>query len=527
MRAAPQGAAGRRAPSRSRSGRARLPRAFLLFLIPALLASCGVLPDEFNISPLYRHRIGPEGQVQEVDVLWPLVHWERNPETGGSDTRLRPVWRKQTIPARDRVEHQFLAPLGDAYEDPEESKLSLFPFWYYRKHLEMGQEGAWDIDWNVLYLLYGGYAADGENYLGLLPFYGKLRDFLTYDEFGWFLFPLHVWWRKGTAKSDMYLWPLISWGDDGQEGGAHWFRFLPFYGESIRPGKSASHSLLWPFFHWDYQLTRSGRVDGFFFWPFFGWSLGPRYRLWTWLWPLFRYGYEIAEEGAEPRYWQLDAPFPFVRYRWDDTTSREITQQWFFPLFGHTTTTTKDALSVLFPIGWFETWEDATSRHEQTLILPFYYDIISRRKKAQPLVSGLGEGSEEDGQASAAGPPSGDALYEEGRLRRLRFWPLFSKREQHDGSWSWQFLDLWPYDGDYAYGINEAYDWVWVLAEQSGDARGNSRFRSFANLYSSRNFAGRRFQSSVPFLFNYVEDEDGKATLRLLQCIPIRWGGDD
>ena len=489
----------------------RRARGLLLASLLLLLGSCGVLPDEFNLSPIYRHRVGPDGMAQEIDLLWPVLHWERSQETGGSDTRVRPLWRQLQLPARDRVEHQFLAPLGDAYFDAEESKLSLFPLWYYRKHLEMGREGAWDIDWNVLYLLWGGQSADDENYLGLLPIFGSIKDFLTYDEFGWVLFPFYVWWKKGTAQSTQLLWPLISWGDDGQEGGEHWFRILPFYGESIRPGVRESRSLLWPFFHWAHELEERGGVTReFMFWPFFGWSLGPRYRLYSFLWPLFRYGYEIVQEEGDRKYWQLDFPFPLIRYRWDDTTSREIVQHWFFPVFGHTTTTTKDAWSVLFPIAWFETWEDETSRHDQTMILPFFYDIESRRKK---------RGSEQ--------PEDGPAAYEDGRLRRTRLWPLFSKREGHDGSWQWQLLDVWPYDGEYSYGINEAYDWIWVLAEEQGDARGNRRVRSFANLYTSRNFAGRRFQCSVPLLFNYEETESGAKTLRLFQVLPIRWGGDD
>ncbi|PIE25683.1 MAG: hypothetical protein CSA62_00395 [Planctomycetota bacterium] len=483
----------------------------LLVGLLLLLTSCSVLPDEFNLSPIYRHRVGPDGRAQEIDILWPLLHWERNPNSGGDDTRLRPFWRQVHLPARNRIEHQFLAPLGDAYFDDEESKLSLFPLWFYRKHLEMGHEDAWDIDWNILYLFWGGQSSDGENYLGLAPIYGSIKDFLTYDEWGWVFFPFYVWWKKGDARGTQLLWPLISWGNDGKQGGHNWLRFLPFYGESIRPGVRESRSLLWPFFHWAHEFEKGGGVTSeFMFWPLFGWSLGPRYRLYSFLWPLFRYGYEVVQEGADPKYWQLDYPWPLLRYRWDDTSKRQILQNWFFPLFGHTKTTSKDLWSLLYPFVWVETWEDETSRHDQTLILPFFSDIESRRKKP-----------------ASEQPTDGTVAYEKGSRRRLRLWPFFSKRQERDGSWQWQLLDIWPYEGKNSYGIKEAYDWIWVLAEERGDALGNSQVRSFANLYTSRNFAGRRFQCSVPFLFNYEETEDGAKTLRLFQVLPIRWGGED
>jgi len=72
--------------------------------------------------------------------------------------------------------------------------------------------------------------------------------------------------------------------------------------------------------------------------------------------------------------------------------------------------------------------------------------------------------------------------------------------------------------------VDPAYDWIWTLATRKEDRRGNSRFRSFAHLFSSRNFAGRRYQASVPFLFNLEKNEDGSGVFRLFQFIPFSWG---
>ena len=72
------------------------------------------MPGELNLSPIYRHRLDGDGSVLEMDVLWPLVHYEKTPE-GGSDFRIRPFYRyvSATSPTgRPAEEHQFLWPLG-------------------------------------------------------------------------------------------------------------------------------------------------------------------------------------------------------------------------------------------------------------------------------------------------------------------------------------------------------------------------------------------------------------------------------
>ena len=48
-----------------------VPLALCLFV-----GSCSLLPSEFNLSPIYRHRLDENGDVLEMDVLWPLIHYE-------------------------------------------------------------------------------------------------------------------------------------------------------------------------------------------------------------------------------------------------------------------------------------------------------------------------------------------------------------------------------------------------------------------------------------------------------------------
>ncbi len=62
--------------------------AVLAFLVVSgTLDSCAWLPSEFNFSPIYRHRLDKDGSVLEMDVLWPIVHYETRPD-GGTDFRI-------------------------------------------------------------------------------------------------------------------------------------------------------------------------------------------------------------------------------------------------------------------------------------------------------------------------------------------------------------------------------------------------------------------------------------------------------
>ena len=115
----------------------------------ALCASgCGSLPSELNLAPFYRHRLADDRSLLELDVAWPLIHYERTAQ-GGDDLRIRPFWRR--IVEGDRTEHQFLWPFGRVVSDHEEIDARLFPLWTWRWRLN-GQdqrESEWEAPYPV------------------------------------------------------------------------------------------------------------------------------------------------------------------------------------------------------------------------------------------------------------------------------------------------------------------------------------------------------------------------------------------
>ena len=518
--------------SEERAGRTRVPqsesqrragpakaklRALVVSAAALATSACGVLPVEFNLSPIYRQRIDPDGNVVEVDAFWPLFNWQRR-EDGGSDVRLRPLWRRIADAEGTRSEHEFLVPLGEARFDAEEDSIRFLPLFHYRQRLEHGKKGQWDRDWHVLALLWGGSSWDGENYFAFFPFGGTVIDFLTYDRITFALFPLFLQTeRHGKVTGTHFLWPFVGWGGGDEEGEPSWWRVLPFYGQSIHPGKYESYTALFPFFHWGRErLDKPHPYDSFMFWPLFGWKSGGAFFSWTVLWPFFRHGHKVDNEASkgesgEFTYW--DFPWPIFRYKHDTWSDDFKKQFWIMPFYGSSQTPKQDSEVVLYPFYWNRHYWNKVSDHRVQRLLPFWLNARTRYKKV-----------DEQGTLDPLLP---DSAYEKEEDRHVHLWPLVNHKSRRDGRYKTSALDPWPYDGYFAKGIREAWDWSWTLFEIRGDEAGNWRTRSFLDLWTSRNFAGRRYQCSVPWLFNYVEEGDGRSTLRLFQFLPIRWGGSE
>lgn len=497
-------------------------------LLAAIFAtSCTMLPAEFNLSPIYRHRIAPDGRLSELDVLWPLFHWERARD-GSEDVRIRPLWRRVKSEDGSKSRHEFLVPLGEGRFDETEELLRLFPLFYWRKHLHNGIAGQWDVDWWLTPLVWGGHSTLGENYFGVLPFYGSIPQFLGYERLTWILFPLFLRTENSYKKTvdgkttsslatgTHLLWPFVGWGSSEDPARGYWWRALPFFAKSVVPGKRESYSALWPFFHWGKdRLDKPSPTSSFFFFPFFGTKTGGAFFSWTFLWPLFRHA-GLSEEGeaaknGEYTFWDL--PFPLLRWLDNTWSSKPLHQRWVFPFYQRTWTDRQDSTIWMWPFVWLRRYWNKVRDQQDTWILPFFWRNRIRHKKAE--------------HAGTRVAFDDDDKYEAGEDDHWRFWPLADHRTDRYGNWRFRALSPWPFDGYFARGVREAYDFAWTLWHEEGDAAGNRRQRAFAHLWSSRNYAGQRYQSSVPFLFNYeAEDgEDGARTLRLFQFIPIRWGG--
>ena len=457
-----------------------------------LASACALVPVELNLSPLYYHRLDPDGTVQEMDVLWPIVHFERTPE-GGKDFRIRPLYRRVTEPELQATEHQFLWPVGRVRSDQEETNHRFFPLWSWRSRLN--DEGERDIDWYALFpLLWGGASEDGrEDYFAFLPFYADIPQFLSYERFRTFLFPLYVRLDKDGHRHTLWLWPLIGTSSCA-EANHEWHRFLPFYAVDVEPGNHERYHVLWPFISWgtENEFT-DDPVRTLWFWPLFGTRSSRDTNGLMIAWPLF----EVTEK--RDAFHRLNVAWPFIHvYESMMEADRRLKQWWFFPFFSRATDDQQDTWTALWPVVWWRWYDNPDHETRQQFVLPFFWHTEQVNK--------LDDGGED----------------------HTRLWPFvhWESTRGADGiadRGSWSVLSLWPWRGGNAPGVEEAYGWLWQIVHGRQRARDDHAVDAAARLYTSRT-RGDRTQRSVPFLFNWESDREG-AKLRLFQFLPIPFTG--
>lgn len=473
------------------------------------LSSCAWLPHEFNLSPFYRQRLAEDGTVLELDVLWPIVHYETTP-AGGTDFRVRPFYRRVTEPAADpdavltpsdgfpssgvaATEHQFAWPLGRVRTDAEETHSRFFPLWWHRAR--SNDLGLRETDWYLLFpFFWGGSREDGqENYFGMFPLYADFPDFLTYERFRVIAWPLYTGLEKQGWATHIFAWPFIAYASHPERGFSH--RVLPFY--SYRSTDTDYRvSLAYPFIHWgEENLHTDNPVAHAWLWPLIGhrWNTGgpasTPVSSWSFLWPFFQY------VSIGDRLTKVDAFWPIFRYHHDRSESTPLWQWWVWPLIGRTITDDQWAWNLLWPLIWLRTYEDpGFGTQTQSWFLPVYWSVDRERP-------------------------------DETRDKYDQIWPFWHRSSDLDGaSGDWNVLSPWPYRAGNAYGFAEAYDWFWTLLEGRQRSPEDHSVEAWANVYTSRT-RGSKTQTSVPFLFNYESDEEG-GVLRLFQFIPISFGSD-
>ena len=477
----------------------------LLFVVALCLTTgaCALMPRELNLTPLWFHRLDGDGNVLEWDCLWPVLHYERTP-AGGDDFRIRPLYRRVTepvpeLPEDDAVEHQFLWPLGRVRSYPQDTSARLFPLWSWRRRID--DEGDVDVDWYLLFpFVWGGSSADGrEDYFAVFPLYADIPQFLTYDRFQAILFPLWLRLDKSGHRHYQVLWPFVGWSSCAE--GAHsWFKLLPLYGHDIEQGRYDRRYALWPFFAWSTENldARSGPVDSFWLWPFLGWRSGPEVSGWMALWPFFQ------STSKQDHFFVLTLFWPVFRYYWnrnlEDVEGDDFTQWWVWPLVGRTHGAVQRAWWFLWPLIWLREYDDPGSHTEQQFVLPFYSNVAIEQQ----------DGARED---------------------YTQLWPLAHRGLERDpdgvtqrGDWS--LLSPIPWRGGNAYGVEEAYGFLWQLARGRQRAPDDHAVDVVGRLYTHRDRSDGA-SASVPLLFNYERDATGARTLRLLQFLPIPLGGGD
>ncbi len=441
-----------------------------------VLAACAAPDAEIHLAPLFSRHTAPG--YDHAEAAGGILRYEDKPQ--GQSWALSPlVWRRSEDDGT--VEADFLYPLGRYEHDPvrPRSYARLFPvFWH---EAEVRPDGVTDSDW-LLGPLFGGSSSDGEeDYLALFPFYGKARNFFTYDEWSFALWPLWSKTRKDGREHSHVLWPFFGWR---QGNGASGWHVWPLFGRSELDGKYRSSYFLWPVFNrTDEKLDRKHPLHGWLLLPLGGRVTEGDYTATTALWPVFGWA---EKPSTEYRAWSV---WPLLKFERKPSAKQKLDKA--LPFWLHFESEFTEYGAVMWPIFW---WRRDTIDGRETRsfwAVPLWFS--SRTRHA-------------DG----------------GEDREWRLWPLARSEQQADGGHDFSTLapGLDPLLESDALSRNLGFAFeLWTDRAESPAAPRERR--AWLDLYHSVEAGGHR-RWSVPLLGGRWTEPDGTTHTSLLLGL-IRW----
>ena len=442
------------------------------------LAACAAPDAEIHLAPLFsRHTVPGYDRAEAAGGIF------RYGEIGGAVSwALSPFYWRLRQPDGN-VDSDFLYPLGRYQHDPERPRTyaRLFPlFW---REAETRADGVEDVDWSALTpLFWGGSSSDGqENYFAFFPVIGTLKDFLTYDEVKFLLFPLYMRNQKEERKSTHVLWPIVGW-TEGSERGWHIF---PFYGKAEVPGEYKRAYFMWPLVSIAHnELDQKEPQHGWLVLPLGGQIRQGDYTATTVLWPVFGHA---AKPSTGYRSWQV---WPILKFESGGTQPRQTIRR-ILPFYVRFEDAQTEYTVWMWPLFWRRHDHFGGLERHSFYAVPFYARSATLR---------------EDGR----------------RERAERFWPL--ARVQEDDLGNERFAVLSPglepllNSDQLSRNLGFAFE-VWSGGADA--AQGLRERRLFLDLYHRAEGGGHK-RWSIPVLGGQWTEPDGTVHTSLLLGL-LRW----
>ncbi len=480
------------------------------------LGGCAAPGSDLHVAPLFtRLATADEGTETEAFGGMLFSRREHRPIVGGggelSARALRPFYGWRRV-GEDRERVDFLVPLGFWKRSGSSVNSLLAPLYYYRSApagwrdgepgtLDTdGIQGEREFDLFVVPGIFWSKNRRGADKLGWFPFLGRLKDFATYDQMDFFLFPLYSKVRRGTDTLHNFLWPFfgLKTGDSDR---VHW-RVWPLVGRKAEPNRFERGFALWPLFVWNRErlgLPKEEQKRTFHSWPLIGLHRDRTYRSITSFWPFFGFAWDprAKETGGEP-FRALDFPWPFVRVQSGGAQPAADARLRFWPLYSYVE---GDGLKW-----WTTAWPlvhrrlEVAEAYERAsfYVLPFYQHWDLRRNQPE------------------------EKYPEVERWRRL--WPLY-RYERLGEARRLAFPSLSPLTRSSVFDFY--YGWMWELfsIEREGS---RSKHRSWLGLYRREADAYEQ-RTSIAGLWSsrHFEGPTGEVRETSLLFGLIRWRSGD
>jgi hypothetical protein len=445
---------------------------WLAILAGSLTAGCAFPPLDVHLAPLYsRHALAAGGTTHEIlGGIVEIRHDEPMTATPSTVTAVHPLfWHRSGV---NYSETDLLFPLGRFLFTEDHSTERFFPLWWWkRRESEDGPRNT---------------------YFAFFPFAGTLKDWFTYDEIDFVLFPLYgaTYRSQGNQNSYAVLFPLTGWGHG--DAGWRWWRLWPLYGHSEYPGHYNRHFFLWPFWHSEVNfLNTANPSTEWMLWPFYGQVERGAFHARTVMWPFF--GWEWNEETG---YSNWDGPWPIVRIE-RNASGRPYSRERVMPFYAHYRGEEIDSSSYLWPFVWERYETTPAFDRDSFIIAPFFYHFGTQRHREGVSI--------EEGDWI----PGGSDL----------LWPIFRRYEETGGH---EQLDVpWPIPWPRVSQFRENWWPYFSLFGRETDGHGATSTRLVLDLFrhESNEYETRW---SVPLLGGHRSLSDGSGEWSLLMGL-LRW----
>jgi len=441
-----------------------LPASRLALLLLLLAACASGRPareaGERPLSPFYDRKVSDrEGDTSRTVQVRPF-YWSREDERGKRVNVLGPLVRYRA---------------DDAYE-----RLQVFPNVFYSARHEPGNDKRW-------WFLFFPFLFLGHDDFLVLPFGGYSHGLLGFSQL-LMVTPLYIRTRQTSAHPTdpttytvhSVLFPFLSWGSDGREGGRRKLKIAPFYGKSIERDGGTSGFVMWPFYSW----RKTGGEEAFFVFPFYGRSSRATSRETTILFPFYVRRENFLTGSRDVSLW------PFWR-KAGGSEDLEARRLWPFAGWQRVDHTTEEFVAWPF---WRRMYRDDPLQFARYVWVPPFYRHVKLYDRA------------------------------DGRLREKRsLWPLFRKETSSDGAREVSVPHLLPID---APAIQEMIEPVRPFASLYHRRTGKGGDRETSALfgaYLSRVEGERRKVRILGGLLGWDRGPGGRV-LRLLWAIRIPFG---
>lgn len=476
-------------------------KTILVAVLTLFFSGCQVA-DDLDIWPLVLYERDFGKQQTKLDVLEAFYSYRDNQKQ--TTHALRPFFVGEFSKEQDISRMLFLWPFGLFSQDPQELKVWLLPFYYYRDR-QFPELGERDFDWFFLPFMALGGVDSKEGAYQFLTAWGNIKGILGYDEIKMTPFPFYVEAKDGGYTTRGYLWPFFRFGD----GDDRKFRFYAMmYSYYERKGKFRRRSYLWPFFHYNEEnLHRNYPSKEFLFFPIYGQAITDVSVNRAILWPFFTYAYDTKSNYSE-----YNLPWPFFKLR----NGKNVEEFRLWPFYWNSQRNIEPQgkqqdLILMWPFYWHLQSDFLSYEKESLYVLPFYW-------------SHWRKGKEEGGEIT----------------RRVKIWPLLSYEQQADGTKRYRGISPLWFEDYLPYGIEKAWLPLVTLFDYSSGPKGAETVSLLGPLYQYKQDAESLYHRIMFFSYKEKEDykrfsvlgglfeyrvEQGKNKLRFFYLPPfISWG---